>query len=157
MDVSISKSIHQPPPHYLVEDYMNELYSFINSENDEEKYHLIKIAQAHHRFAWIHPFQDGNGRTVRALTYAMLIKYGFQVDLAGRLLNPTAIFCSNRALYYRALSWADTNEKEKMLAWCEYVFKGLSHEIEKVDKLLDYDYLSSNILMKSYMMRKSEK
>ena len=38
---------------------------------------LIKVAIAHHRFVWIHPFGNGNGRVVRLLTYALLIKYGF--------------------------------------------------------------------------------
>jgi len=34
-----------------------------------------------------------------------------------------------------------------LLSWCEYVLKGLKIEIEKIDKLLDYNYLKKNILM----------
>ena len=55
---------------------MQELVAFIN-ENHPPKYDLIKVALAHHRFGWIHPFGNGNGRVVRLLTYALLIKYGF--------------------------------------------------------------------------------
>lgn len=33
---------------------------------------IIAAATAHHRFVWIHPFADGNGRVVRLMSYAML-------------------------------------------------------------------------------------
>jgi Fic family protein len=33
---------------------------------------IIASATAHHRFAWIHPFIDGNGRVARLMSYAML-------------------------------------------------------------------------------------
>lgn len=33
---------------------------------------IIASAAAHHRFAWIHPFLDGNGRVVRLISHAML-------------------------------------------------------------------------------------
>lgn len=35
---------------------------------------IIACAAAHHRFAWIHPFLDGNGRVVRLISHAMLLK-----------------------------------------------------------------------------------
>ena len=34
-------------------------------------------------------------------------------------------------------------------AWCEYVLKGLKEEIEKIDKLLDYEFLKTEILIPS--------
>lgn len=33
---------------------------------------IIVVAAAHHRLAWIHPFVDGNGRTARLHTFALL-------------------------------------------------------------------------------------
>ena len=47
---------------------MEELVAFIN-RRDPPKYDLMKVAIAHHRFGWIHPFSNGNGRVVRLLTY----------------------------------------------------------------------------------------
>ena len=77
---------------------MSELIRFL-SQNNPPKYDLIKIALAHHRFTWVHPFNNGNGRTVRLFTYALLLKFGFDVQQGGRVLNPTAIFCNNRETY----------------------------------------------------------
>ncbi len=93
-NISIAQSDHLPPDHIGVPDYMSELTAFINRA-DKPKYDLMKIALAHHRFGWIHPFGNGNGRAVRLLTYALLIKYGFNVQAGGRVLNPTAVFCND--------------------------------------------------------------
>lgn len=145
--VSIKKSKHIPPNNStLINQYMEELFVFINNY-DASQYDLLKAAISHHRFVWIHPFGNGNGRTVRLFTYAILIKQGFRIDIGQRILNPTAVFCSNRDKYYDKLSLADTGEKNGVLDWCEYVLQGLRDEIEKVDKLLDYNYLKENILI----------
>lgn len=72
--ISIAKAEHLPPDAHLVPTYMAELMTFHRMEADPPKYDLMKVALAHHRFAWIHPFGNGNGRVVRLLTYALLIK-----------------------------------------------------------------------------------
>jgi Fic family protein len=71
-NLQITKSKHLPPEWMLVDEYMNELFDFINQDSGA-KFDLLKTAIAHHRFVWIHPFGNGNGRTVRLFTYAMLI------------------------------------------------------------------------------------
>ena len=142
-NVRISGSSHTPPDSYLVEPLMRELVEFINSEAPA-KYDLIKIAIAHHRFVWIHPFENGNGRVVRLFTYALLLKFVFKSK--DRIINPTAVFCSDRSEYYKYLSMADNNPEEGMIAWAEYMLRGLKVEIEKLDKLLDYRYLHPIIL-----------
>lgn len=35
---------------------------------------ILAIAAAHHRFAWIHPFLDGNGRVARLMSHGMLLE-----------------------------------------------------------------------------------
>jgi len=140
----IANSRHRPPDFTQVTNYMDRFFEFIN-DNSASKYDLLKTAIAHHRFVWIHPFGNGNGRTVRLFTYAMLVKQGFNVN-QGRIVNPTAVFCNNRNKYYDLLSMADSGTEEGILEWCEYVLTGLRKEIDKIDKLLNYDYLSSAIL-----------
>ena len=147
VNLEISKSTHKPPEWLNVNEYMEELLDFVNRE-DSPKYDLLKTAIAHHRFVWIHPFRNGNGRTVRLFTYAMLVKAGFNVNV-GRIINPTAVFCSNRNDYYSYLSAADNGTRSSMLSWIEYVLKGLKEEIEKIDKLSDYEFLRKEILMPS--------
>jgi len=145
VEVFIKGSGHTPPYHKKVPDYFGELIDFINKPLDTQ-YHLLVIALSHHRMAWIHPFDNGNGRLVRLFTYALLIKQGFQVK-SGRILNPTAIFCMNRNKYYEMLSLADSGDSDKILEWCLYVLEGLRLEIEKIDNLLDLKYITTTILL----------
>lgn len=143
--ISISQSEHIPPDHLQVPQYMQELAAFINRD-DPPKYDLIKVALAHHRFGWIHPFNNGNGRVVRLLTYALLIKYGFNVKVGGRVLNPTAVFCNDRDRYYAMLARADSGTMDGLEEWCVYVLEGVLNELRKVDRLTDFTYLNDKIL-----------
>lgn len=144
--VAIAKAEHLPPGHLQVPGYMEELVGFVNRE-DAPKYDLMKVALAHHRFAWVHPFSNGNGRVVRLLTYALLMKYGFRVSAVGRLLNPAAVFCADRERYYAMLAKADTGSEEALEAWCTYVLTGVRDELQKVDRLADYNHLKAHILL----------
>lgn len=144
--VQIAQAEHLPPDAVQVPGYMQDLVAFIN-QTDAPKYDLIKVALAHHRFGWIHPFGNGNGRVVRLLTYALLIKYGFNVKTGGRVLNPTAVFCSDREKYYAMLACADGGTPAKLEQWCIYVLQGVLTELKKVDQLTRYDYLTSKILL----------
>jgi Fic family protein len=146
--VQIAQSEHLPPEAILVPQYMQELVAFINEEHSH-KYDLIKVALAHHRFGWIHPFGNGNGngRVVRLLTYALMIKYGFNVKTGGRVLNPTAVFCNDRDRYYAMLAQADAGTREGLEGWCIYVLEGILEELRKVDRLADFGYLNERILM----------
>jgi Fic family protein len=147
VNLKINKSNHIPPDWTQLQGYMDELFEFINRD-DSSKFDLLKAATAHHRFVWIHPFGNGNGRTVRVLTYAMIVKLGFNLS-SSRIVNPTAIFCINRDKYYEHLAEADKGTKEGVLNWCEYVLKGLKVEIEKIDSLLNYEFLKKEILLPS--------
>lgn len=154
--VRISKSDHLPPDAVQVPDYMQELVRFMKEEHSS-KYDLIKVALVHHRFSWIHPFGNGNGRVVRLLTYALLVKYGFNVRAAGRLLNPTAVFCNDREKYYAMLAVADTGSTSALEAWCEYVLRGILEEVRKVDRLSDLSFLNERVLEPALLFAKQRR
>jgi Fic family protein len=144
--VRIAQAEHMPPEAIQVPAYMSDLVRFVN-QPDPPKYDLMKVALAHHRFAWIHPFGNGNGRVVRLFTYALLIQYGFKVSEAGRLLNPAAVFCADRDRYYAMLSDADSGSDEALERWCTYVLTGIRDELKKVSRLANYDNLKTDVLL----------
>lgn len=143
-EVEITKSKHVPPIGVKVSDYMQELVDFANEDHANQDY-LLVAAIFHHRFTWIHPFTNGNGRVVRLLTYAMLQLMGYGVT-KNRLLNPTAIFFADRNRYYSHLASADTGAEEGLLLWSDYFLGGLLEEINKIDRLLDKEYVRDTIL-----------
>lgn len=143
VSISIAGSNHEPPDADDVPALMRELVKFINRDC-EQQYDLLKVSVAHHQFVWIHPFRNGNGRTARLLTYAMIVRL-FDVRQS-RLFNPTAVFCSNRNKYYEMLKVADSKNNEAQVRWCQFVLQGLLDELQKTEKLTDVNYVRQNIL-----------
>lgn len=125
---------------------MDGLIDFINKDVPHQM-ELVKIAQAHHRFVWIHPFGNGNGRVVRLLTYAMLARCGYIDKDGARLLDPAAVFGSNKYVYYDKLSGADDLSERGLEEWCNYMLGGLVEEVKKIDKLLDADFTKKKIII----------
>ncbi len=142
-NVKITGSKHTPPEFFNVPDYMTELFDFINKE-DPVQASLLKVAIAHHRFVWIHPFDNGNGRIARLLTYAMLRQYGF---FKVYFLNPAAVFCQDREGYINGLELADSGNDENIKLWCNYVLDGLLRESSKIKKLFNKDFLDNKIII----------
>lgn len=144
----IANAEHQPPEPYDVPDLMRELIDYINNDGSEQ-YDLLKIAITNHRFVWIHPFGNGNGRTDRLLTYALLCKKGYIAPNRMRLFNPTAVFAGDRNKYYDMLALADDYKDEHILEWCEYFLSGVRDEIKKSESLADADFVNKKILLPS--------
>lgn len=144
-EVEIEKSKHMPPLHNEVPHLMQELVDYAN-EGSEAKFDILKTAIVHHRFAAIHPFDNGNGRTARLVTYAMLAKQKFVDEDGMRILNPSSVFCIDRQDYYNKLAKADTGSKAGLEEWCLYVAKGIQGEVARVTKLLDKDYAVTNLI-----------
>ena len=101
--VRISGANFVPPNALKIDDYITELIEWVNSSNENN---LIKSAIFHHRFVWIHPFFDGNGRTVRLLFNLLLMKEGFP---------PAIILKNDRKKYYDALNSANNGDYSKLL------------------------------------------
>ena len=88
-----------------VSDMMDELLGWVNYENTN-LHVLIKAAIFHHRFVWIHPFFDGNGRTVRLSMNLLFMNYGYP---------PAIILKNDRKKYYSALDAANLGDYSKLL------------------------------------------
>ncbi|SMB79967.1 Fic/DOC family protein [Desulfonispora thiosulfatigenes DSM 11270] len=78
VNVLISGSEHRPPENFLVEEQMRELIYWYNE--NKVKLHPIELAAMfHHKYTYIHPFIDGNGRSARLLTNLILMRNGYPV------------------------------------------------------------------------------
>jgi len=77
------------------------------------------LAHAHHRFQWIHPFEDTNGRTGRVLDHYLLwVTFGLATpDLAS---SPVLMYFPTSAYedqYYDGLAEADNYRPEPLRAY----------------------------------------
>ncbi|WP_047688617.1 Fic family protein [Kocuria sp. ZOR0020] len=142
--VAIAGATHLPPGPNSVQPDMDQLLEFANREV-QPQYQLLQVALVHHRFVWIHPFTNGNGRVSRLLTYAMLIKRGYTSRSTARPLNPTAVFGADRQAYYHHLAQADSLSDDSALAWCGYVIRGLRDDLASVTHLADRSYVVDQV------------
>ena len=101
--VKIEKSKHQPPDAHLVPGLVEKLCDWVNAHLEEPP--LLLCAYTMWRLNWIHPFEDGNGRTSRAISYLVLCSV-LGDRLPGRKTIPEQI-AENKTPYYDALEKAD--------------------------------------------------
>jgi len=106
--VEIEGSDHEPIGAYQVPEYLEEMCDYVNDHwGESSPIHLA--AYVMWRLNWIHPFDDGNGRTSRTVSYLVLcICTGFQ--LPGSNTIPEQI-ATNKNPYYKALEVADGHYK----------------------------------------------
>ncbi|MEW6043048.1 MAG: Fic family protein [Thermoproteota archaeon] len=96
-DVEVKGAGFTPPPFYDVSKHMKKLLETLNNNPDELR-PIELAAQIHYEFAWIHPFEDGNGRIGRLLLNLILVRNGY----------PFAVIKSvDRPQYLRALREMD--------------------------------------------------
>lgn len=67
---------HVPPPPGDLPRFLDRFQSAYAPERLSKMQSILAVAAAHHRFLWIHPFYDGNGRVARLLSHAMLLRAG---------------------------------------------------------------------------------
>ncbi|HIH45427.1 MAG TPA: Fic family protein [Candidatus Methanoperedenaceae archaeon] len=107
-----------PPPPDKVAPAMEELESFISSDDDIPP--LVKIALIHAQFETIHPFLDGNGRVGRLLITLYLF---WRAVLTRPILYLSFYLKKNRSEYYDLLmkvrregAWED---------WIKFFLRGV--------------------------------
>ena len=73
-EVSVGK--HIPPAAAALPEFLTRFERAYSPVNLSKVRQVIAIAASHHRFAWIHPFYDGNGRVARLMSHALLKRLG---------------------------------------------------------------------------------
>lgn len=94
-----------PPNALKVNALLSELIDFVN-RNEMRLSPIVLASVFHHRFVWIHPFFDGNGRTVRLVMNLLLMRKGYP---------PAIILKTDRKKYYDALNRANKGSYVKLV------------------------------------------
>jgi Fic family protein len=124
-----------PPSPNKVSDLLDELIEFVNINH--AKYTAPVLATIfHHQFVWIHPFFDGNGRTVRLAMNLLLMKEGYP---------PAIILKNDRKKYYEALNQANNGKYDKLtLLMLQAIERSLNIYINVLPKnYVEYEPISN--------------
>ena len=134
----IQKVIFNTTEVHLVENEMNDLISWTNSQFENKSIHpLIVIANLVYEFLSIHPFQDGNGRLSRLLTTMVLLQKDY---LFIQYVSFENLIEKTKKEYYQALMEGQKNrnkQNENISKWILYFLDKLSILTQRLDAKYD--------------------
>lgn len=154
--------IHIAPPANIVPSLIKQLFDWIESSNINM---LIKSSVFHYEFEFIHPFNDGNGRTGRLWQTAMLASWKPIFEW----IPIESIIKDNQDEYYKAI--VVSTEQGESTAFITFMLKAINtainniiidsknhynHSNNRVSKLmnvLDYYPQSANELMEKLNLK----
>ncbi len=103
-----------PPPPERMPALLADLYDAINDDGHAP---IVQAALVHAQFETIHPFDDGNGRTGRALVHVVLRRRG----LTPHFVPPVSVmFAGARDRYIAALTAFREPGTEGIAIWLEH-------------------------------------
>ncbi|KQC05336.1 MAG: hypothetical protein APR53_08120 [Methanoculleus sp. SDB] len=127
-----SKIYHQPPDFTTVPAMLDDLCTFAN--NDETFIHpILKAIIIHFLIGYIHPFNDGNGRTARALFYWYVLKNGYDLF---EYLSISRLYVHSPAQYARAYLYTETDEND-MTYFVEFNLNIISRAMDELKTYIE--------------------
>jgi len=135
--VEVIVSEHTPPKFYLIpelmENYCQDIHTRVSHlppiSNINFLNELIELLTwVHHKFLWIHPFQDYNGRIGRLLVNIILLNLRLPpVELKIETKQ-------DRKKYIEALQMADSGNYVKLEKIIESAIKESTEELKRIKK-----------------------
>lgn len=133
----LKKTIYWPPDYQDVPGLMAALFGFVN-ENKNKIDPIILAGLFHKQFVMIHPFVDGNGRTVRLLTKAILALLGVNTF---QLFSFEKYYNQNVTNYFAQVgvrgNYYNICKKINFTGWLEYFANGILDELLRVRKIAE--------------------
>jgi Fic family protein len=125
-------TLYVPPPPEKIADMLKVLYDYANKDDATRFVHpVIKAINLHFYLSYIHPFNDGNGRTARALFYwYMLNKKYWMMEY----LTISRIFIKAPAQYARAFLYTEMDD----LDLTYFISFNIKVIIVAIKKLIEY-------------------
>lgn len=145
---------HIAPSHTALTNFLDlfrDNYSPLKISDSLKR--IVACSASHHRLAWIHPFQDGNGRVMRLFSEAYFISEGLDASGLWSISRGLSYF---RKEYYERLSNADNprlndydgrgNLSSRYLKeFCMFFLKTAIDQIEFMSRLFETDTMLSRI------------
>lgn len=122
---------HYPPECAKIPEMIDDLIAFANTE-DEFIHPIVKAIIIHFLIGYIHPFNDGNGRTARALFYWFALKHHY--DLL-EYISISRIFVHAPAQYSRAYQLTETDDND-MTYFIDFNIRIISRALDDLKEYL---------------------
>lgn len=102
--------LYIPPPHDAVPAMIEQVCAFVNETDGQPFVHpVVRAIALHFWIGYVHPFEDGNGRTARALFYWYLLKQRYWLF---EFVSISGVLTKAYADYARAYLHTETDESD---------------------------------------------
>ncbi len=130
--------VHLAPPAEFVPELINNLFNWTKTSN---AHMLIKSSVFHYEFEFIHPFNDGNGRTGRLWQTALLASW----KPIFAWIPIESIIKDNQEEYYKAITYSTSQGKSNVfiLFMLDVINKAIKDII--TDARNHYNHISNQI------------
>jgi len=141
-DVEVGR--HLPPDHGDISRFMARFDRAYGAPPLNKFRQIQAVGAVHHRFLWIHPFLDGNGRVARLMSHALFKRLGIGTSL----WSVARGLARDESLYKKLLAQADgPREGERdgrgnltqrgLVAFCKFFLDRAIDQIRFMEGLLD--------------------
>ena len=143
------KCIFICPPPQQVPYLMSELFDWLNREKKNID-PLILYSIFHYEFVFIHPFQDGNGRTARFWQNAILSKYDkiFEVVTIENMIE------KNQQEYYDAIAKAHVDGESTVFV--EFMLDMINKALDELDMVANMIKTEASVNVKRLLENMEE-
>lgn len=149
-DPRAGKTVYRPPDHRDVKQLLNDLIKYINYNKSKVDF-LILASLFHKQFVIIHPFIDGNGRTVRLITKLILANIGLNTF---NLFSFENYYNQNITKYFQKVgvleNYYDIKDRIDFTEWLEYFTDGIIDELLRVGTELKTLSITPDTTLESY-------
>jgi Fic family protein len=144
---------HVPPPHEQLGRYLARFDTAYTAPHLSTLRKVQAVGAAHHRFLWIHPFLDGNGRVARLMAHALLKRLGVGTSLWSVARGLARSQADYKALLVQADGPREGDRDGRgnltqrgLIAFCQFF----------LDRSIDQVRFMSNLLEPQEMLRRME-
>lgn len=117
------KVVHLAPPAEFVPEQLTQLFAWVKNSTANM---LIKSSVFHYEFEFIHPFNDGNGRTGRLWQTTLLAKW----KPIFAWIPIESILKDNQENYYRAITLSMSQGKSNI--FIEFMLQAINEAIKNI-------------------------
>ncbi len=151
--------VHETLPYELLPEYMEQLFSYINTEDESNT--LLKAVIIHFQVDTLHPYLEGNGIIARLLHIWYLVQQGYSVEAT----SISMYIYRHAHEFFRTFSLIEENYKILGLLdltpmldfFSRYVYNSIGADYSKVPSselmsILDQVFLENNVTPKEHAL-----
>lgn len=134
VDSASHRVLHTPPPAEQLPSRLADMCAFANADQPQQSFMhpIVRAIVLHFWLGYDHPFEDGNGRTARALFYWAMLSQGYWLF---EYISISRILKEGPARYSQSYLYSETDDND-LTYFIIYQLEVILRAIEELERYL---------------------